>query len=112
MLAAIADEHVHAATIAGLRRRGMDVVTAQERGLCGVDDEILLALASSEGRLVLTYDTDFLRIHAQWLISGKSHAGIVFWRGNERPIGGAIRVIIHYAIHTSPMDAANVVKYA
>lgn len=60
---------------------------------------------------MLTYDTDFLRIHARWLQSGRHHAGIVFWPGNQRPIGNAIRDILHYACHTDPAAAANVVKY-
>lgn len=111
MLAAFADQHVHAGTIAGLRRRGMDVVTTQERALCGVDDEHLLACATAEGRLMLTYDTDFLRIHGQWLRSGKRHAGIAFWPGNQRPIGNVIRDVLDYASHTSPAEATNVVKY-
>ena len=54
MLSGYADQHVHATTIAGLQRRGMDVVTAQERGQCGVDDEILLAAATAEGRVRYT----------------------------------------------------------
>jgi len=111
MLPGFADQHVHSATVAGLRRRGMDVTTAQQRGQCGVDDEILLAGATADGRLLLTYDTDFLRIHAEWLQSGKTHAGIVFWHGNQLPIGEAIRRILGYATHTDPPDAANVVKY-
>ncbi len=60
---------------------------------------------------MLTYDTDFLRIHVHWLQSDKRHAGIVFWPGNQRRIGNVIRDILDYANHTSPADAANVVKY-
>lgn len=111
MLSGFADQHVHAATVTGLRRRGMDLVTAQDRAQCGVDDDVLLTSATGEGRLMLTYDTDFLRIHREWLQSGKSHAGIVFWHGNQLPIGEAIRRIVDYAQHTDPADAANMVKY-
>lgn len=111
MLSGFADQHVHAATVMGLRRRGMDVVTARERGQCGVDDETLLANATAEGRVLFTYDTDFLRIHVEWLQAGKNHAGIVFWHGNQMPIGEAIRRIMDYARQTEPADAANVVKF-
>lgn len=111
MLSGFADQHVHAATVTGLRRRGMDVVTAQERGQCGVDDDVLLGSATAERRLLLTYDTDFLRIHAEWLKLGKDHVGIVFWHGNQLSIGEAIRRILDYAQHTDPADAENMVKY-
>ena len=65
MLTCYADENVKAAIIAGLRRHGLSVVTAQERGQRETDDEILLETAASEGRLLLTNDTDFLRIHSE-----------------------------------------------
>lgn len=74
-----ADEDVKAAIVAGLRQRGMDVVTAQERGQRRTDDEVLLATATAEECFLLTNDTDFLRIHAEWMAGGRSHAGIVYW---------------------------------
>jgi hypothetical protein len=110
MLPGFADVHVRRAIVRGLRRRGMDVVTAQERGLDQASDEVLLATATAEGRLMLTNDEDFLAIHHAWLLAGRSHAGIVFWR-QTMPIGEAIRRIIAYASQTAPQDAINTVKY-
>src|SRR5437899_314092 len=101
MLSGYADEHVKSAITAGLRRRGMDVVTVQERGQDGQDDEVLLQTATAEGRLMLTNDEDFLRIHADWMAAGKSHAGIVYWP-QSRPIGTVIRGVIDYATQTPP----------
>jgi hypothetical protein len=72
---------------------------------------VLLASATAEGRLLLTNDTDFLRIHGDWISAGRDHAGIVFWpRG--RPIGEAIRRIHQYALQTPADRAANSVKFA
>jgi hypothetical protein len=111
MLPAYADENVKSAVVHGLRQRGMDIVTAQERGQRQTDDETLLATATSEDRLLLTNDTDFLRIHAEWLATGRGHAGIVYWP-QERPVGEAITRIHQYALLTSPDDAISVVKFA
>jgi Domain of unknown function (DUF5615) len=111
MLPGYADSHVHSGIVSGLLRRGMDVVRVQDRGQCGVEDEIILATAAAEGRLMLTNDDDFLRIHSAWQAAGRSHAGIVFWAQNRYPIGEVIRRIELYAAHTSPAQAANVVKY-
>jgi hypothetical protein len=110
MLPGYADEHVHQGITAGLRLRGMDVVTAQERGQRNTDDEILLATATGEGRLMLTNDVDFLRLHNEWMTAGKTHAGIVFWP-QRFPIGEAIRRIRLYATPTDAADAANTVRY-
>jgi hypothetical protein len=111
MLPGYADVHVKFAIVNGLRRRGMDVVTAQERGQRTEDDSVLLAAATAENRLMLTNDEDFLREHSAWMAAGKSHAGIVFWQQQKPPIGEVIRRILDYATRTSPAEAANTVKF-
>lgn len=55
------DEHVHAAIVVELRARGVDVITAQEDGHVGNPDPTLLDRATLLGRLLVTYDVDFLR---------------------------------------------------
>lgn len=68
------DEHIALAVVRGLRQRGVDVLTAQEVQLLGAPDVEQLELAGSNGRVLLTQDDDFLRLHA----AGYSHAGIVY----------------------------------
>jgi hypothetical protein len=111
MLTGYSDIHIHSAITSGLLLKGMDVVRAQDRGQCGADDETLLRSATADGRLLLTNDQDFLRIHAAWQSTGEAHAGIVYWKQNSIPIGEAIRRILDYASMTAPPAAANVVKY-
>jgi hypothetical protein len=110
MLSGYADENVNPRIVAGLRRHGMDVVSVRERGQRGSDDEVLLAAAAAEARLMLTSDTDFLRIHSQWMSTGRGHAGIVFW-AQHLAIGQVIRRLLPFASQTAPADAANTVKY-
>ena len=69
-----ADEHVAKAVVQGLRQRGVNVQTVSEAGLRGASDHDHLSWANQHQRVLLTQDTDFLRLHA----SGCSHAGIVF----------------------------------
>jgi predicted nuclease of predicted toxin-antitoxin system len=83
MLSGYADEHLNYAIVTGLRRRGVDVVRVQDRGQCGMDDEILLATATAENRLMLSNDQDFLLIHHNWQAAGRSHAGIVYWHQSK-----------------------------
>ena len=70
----LTDEHVPSAATKGLRARGVDAMTAAEAGILGAADEWLLAHANVEGRVLITYDVDFLRLHA----AGIPHAGIVY----------------------------------
>ncbi len=71
------DENVDVSVAAGLRRRGIDVVTALDQGKLGAGDEAHLAWATAGGRLLVTHDiADFARLHQQWVWGGKQHAGI------------------------------------
>lgn len=55
-----ADEHVAIAVTTGLRLRRVDIVTVQEAGLAGAGDEVHLAFALEEARVIFTQDGDFL----------------------------------------------------
>ena len=111
MLAGYADEHVDFRIGQGLRRHGMDIVTAQERNQRQTDDEILLESAAEESRFMVTNDADFLRIHGQWMAQGKKHAGLVYWPHDKYSIGQVIRRILTYAAPTPTTDAVNTVKF-
>lgn len=81
------DEHVDPAIADGLRRRRIEVITATEAGLLGATDEVHLAAANAEQRVILTNDSDFLRLHAQ----GRLHPGIVYCHQQSRSVGKIIR---------------------
>lgn len=100
------DEHVPRAVAEGLRRRGIDVLRAQEAGMLEAADEEHLALALREGRVVVTQDADFLRLHA----AGRAHAGIVY-APQATPIGAIIRglMLIHDVL--GPEDMVNHVEF-
>ena len=68
------DEHVPKSVADGLRRRGVDVITVQELGLQAAEDASHLERAAQDGRVIVTQDADFLRLHA----AGHSHHGIVY----------------------------------
>lgn len=76
------DEHVPRAVTEGLRRRGVDVLTTQEADMVEADDEQHVALALREGRVIVTQDADFLRLHA----AGCPHSGIAY-APQHTPIG-------------------------
>ena len=79
------DEHVGSSIVHGMRRRGVDVMTVTEAGMCGRNDEAQLEFALNTGRVIVTQDRDFLRLAA----SGASHAGIVY-----TPQGAPISTIV------------------
>src|SRR5215213_3864762 len=81
------DVHVPTAVTAGLRRRGVGILTSHEDGTDFADDVELLERATSLRRLLFTQDMDFLRIAGE---SRTEHCGIVFARQNTCSIGTLI----------------------
>lgn len=62
-----------------LRRAGHDVLAlASEPALEGLDDPDVLALATSENRILVTRNSrDFAPILREWAEAGRAHAGCV-----------------------------------
>ena len=85
------DEHIDPAIVDGLRRAGIHVLTFQDAGLSGAPDELHLERATAEGCVVLTRDSDFLRLHSIGLV----HAGILYapWRMTTREIIAAVTLV-------------------
>jgi predicted nuclease of predicted toxin-antitoxin system len=67
MIRFLVDESFNNDVVRGVLRRmpDLDIVRAQDEGLSGVDDTVVLAHAASEGRIVLTHDVRTL-IAAAW----------------------------------------------
>jgi predicted nuclease of predicted toxin-antitoxin system len=96
-----ADQHYPAPVTAGLLRRGIDVLTAQDASQCGASDMDQLAFASGQGRVLLTFDSDFLALHH----SGVSHAGIVWCPATKYGIGPLLQmlVLLHGVVSAAEM---------
>jgi predicted nuclease of predicted toxin-antitoxin system len=100
------DEHIHPAITNALRRRGVDILTAQEADMLGVPDEKHLQYATSQERVILTQDADFLRIHK----TGTPHHGIVY-APQSTPTGEMIQgLILIYQVLTEE-EMKNRVEY-
>jgi predicted nuclease of predicted toxin-antitoxin system len=102
------DAHVSARRIATALRAQHDVRAAdEERELDGWDDERLLALATEEGRIMVTFNVaDFARIATEWPAGSKSHAGCLLIVGIDHREFGLILRVINHALSTRPDQAA------
>ncbi len=98
------DEHIPNAVASALSRRGIDAHTMAEAGLLGVPDPELLARCSSDGRVLVTQDRGFIRLHRR----GHRHAGIAYSERGARSTGELVSslVLIHEVL-----EAANMVGH-
>jgi hypothetical protein len=83
----------HRGRAPALRARGVEVATAHEAGLIGVDDDVLLARAANDRCTVYTFNADdFCRLHSQFVRQGLEHAGIVVVPVNANPLASSSAV--------------------
>lgn len=88
-LAVYMDVHVPASVSEGLRRKQIDVLTAQDDAAGRMADDDLLARTTAVGRVLLTQDADFLEIATRWQRHGIVFTGILF-AAQGTPIGRLI----------------------
>lgn len=81
------DAHVPWPLTNGLRQRGVGVITAQEDGTDSIEDIELLQQATALGRVLFTYDSDFLRAAAMLQSRSIPFTGIVILRGEGVDLG-------------------------
>jgi predicted nuclease of predicted toxin-antitoxin system len=101
------DEHISSHLAAGLRRRKIDATTSTEVNLNGASDAAHLSFALSTGRVILTQDDDFLRLHAQ----GSPHAGILYCRQHTLTLGELLRRVISVHDLLSPEEMAGRIEF-
>jgi hypothetical protein len=85
------DVHVPKAITRELRRRGVDVLTAQEDGSGQMPDPDLLDRAGALDRVHFSRDADLLREAARRLRSGVAFAGVIYAHQMKATIGQCVR---------------------
>jgi len=101
------DENVDPRIAAGLRAHGVDVTTTPDAGLLAADDLEQLDYIVREGRVMVTQDPDFLRLHS----AGNAHPGIAFYHAGTRSVGQVIRGLRLIWELLEPAEMANRVEY-
>jgi predicted nuclease of predicted toxin-antitoxin system len=105
------DHHVHSAVTAGLRARGVDVLTAHEDGHAQEDDSVILQRATSLRRVVFTQDDDFLTLAHEWLGAGREFAGVTYAHQLNITIGQAINDLEVIAKVLEPEELLNRIQF-
>jgi hypothetical protein len=105
------DVHVPGPITRQLRRRGVDVLTAQEDGHDTADDEQVLERATALGRPLFTQDVRF-RVKAEdWQRQAREFAGLVFGPQLGGTIGQYVEDLELIAKASEPAEWRNVIQF-
>ena len=105
------DVHVRRAISDGLRRRGVDVLTAQDDESTRLPDPELLDRATALGRVLFSQDDDLLREATERQELGVPFFGVVYAHQLRITIGQAIRDLQLIAEVYEAEEIANRVEY-
>lgn len=105
------DVHVPRAITNGLRRRGVDVVTAQEDGSAQLDDPPLLDRATELNRPLYTQDDDLLVEARRRQTAGEPFAGVIYSHQLRSPIGRCVDDLELIAKMFEPEDLKDRVEF-
>jgi hypothetical protein len=111
MLSFYMDHHIHRSITEGLRRRGIDVLTAFEDGKEEEDDEALLERSTALGRILVSQDDDLLRIAARWQRSSRAFAGVAYAIQQHIDIGGTLEYLELIAHLKTADEMRNNIEY-
>ncbi|MGO9463297.1 MAG: DUF5615 family PIN-like protein [Isosphaeraceae bacterium] len=101
------DQHISPGVATGLRSHHVDVLTAQGAGRCGLPDPDQLAFATAEGRVMVTFDQDYVALDA----GGAQHAGIAWCSATKYSIGQLISALLLVHLVMSTDEMRNHVEY-
>lgn len=105
------DVHVDSAITDGLRRRGVEVLTAQEDGAGRLADPALLDRSTALMRLLFSRDADLLREAVLRQRTGLTFAGVVDAHQLRVDIGACIRDLELIAKAGEPDEFHNGIVY-
>ncbi len=111
MLRLYMDVHVNAAITAGLRRRGIEVLMAQEDGSTRFEDTALLDRATELAHVLFSQDDDFLAIARQRQSSGVVFAGLIYGHQLAATVGKYVLDLEVLCKVLDPEDMMNRIEY-
>ena len=105
------DVHVPRAIRDQLRRRGVDVLTAQEDNASTLRDDELLRRSAQLGRVFFTQDIRFKALAQDWQRQGEAFAGLLYGHQSTALVGKYVKDLELIAKATDPHDWENIVEH-
>jgi hypothetical protein len=102
------EDTINAALVKALRNANLNVVTVADAGRLGYPDEEQLIWATEQGRVIYSFNIgDFCRLHRDFIVQERNHAGIVLASQQQYSIGQQLRGLLKLAADNSSEEMVN-----
>ncbi|NMG19281.1 DUF5615 family PIN-like protein [Brasilonema bromeliae] len=102
------EDTMKGALIQALRNADLDVVTVTDADRLGYPDEEQLIWAVEQGRVIYSFNIrDFCKLHADFVVEQRNHAGIVLAPQQQYSVGQQLRGLLKLAADKSAKEMVN-----
>jgi uncharacterized protein DUF5615 len=106
------EDAMQSALLAALRARRVDVLTASDRGMLSRSDEEHLSHASSDGRVLYSFNIrDYSLLHEQWIAGGRNRSGIILAFQQRYSVGEQMRRLLRLLNQKAAMEMRSQLEY-
>lgn len=98
--------------VRALRLRGVNVLTTNEAGTGELDDPAQLAYATSQGRVLYSFNIrDFRALHTAQIVEGKTHGGIILAPQQRYSVGEQMRRLLRLIYTVSAEEMRDRIEF-
>jgi Domain of unknown function (DUF5615) len=102
------EDTIQGALIRAIRNSGVDVISTSESGKLGSPDEEQLIWATSQKRVIYSFNMgDFCRLHRSFMTEGMHHGGMILVPQQRYSIGEQLRGLLSLMEHMSAEEMMN-----
>ncbi len=106
------EEAMDSDLVAALRSRGVATITPLDAGLVERSDDEQLEFATDHGCVLYTFNvSDFYRLHTEWVLGGREHAGMILAPQQRFSTGEQLRRILRLRAATTSLCMRNRVEF-
>ena len=102
------EDTIKSALVKALRNADLDVVTVVDAGMLGRSDEEQLNWSTQGKRVIYSFNIgDFCKLHRDYIVEGKTHAGIILAPQQQYSIGRQLAGLLKIVAANSSEDMIN-----
>ena len=102
------EDTIKSSLVKALRNADLDIITVIDAGMLGRSDEDQLSCSTQRKRVIYSFNIgDFCKLHRDYMVEGKTHAGIILAPQQQYSIGKQLAGLLRIVAANSSEDMIN-----